>query len=676
LGDFSASGLVPFIPSLILLAVVAIARRSPLVTNWQSALGKRVIVFVLPCVTFYLPVLLDESARPYVRVESVVASGLEWVALFEIASRLKDRLTSRTGTKVAILAVVVWVLQGPVFLALFEGVSAVSGRGFIPLTDLPGALSTSYMSRFSDRYGILSLLSVATLLILAFALGGSKGSPARRGKTPFWQSTHFSGTGGFHDMDMSPSRSHTTRLLCASAFLNGAAFRRKVLQYLEDRSRAVAPEIGMDLRLVAQMCKYAQDREQRFDWLFSGCILVGLVAALIDPTLGLFVLILSAGGVWFAKTWPEHFTFVRSFSKPVFDPDKVAKEFTAHLEPEHLSSLAPAEQNLVVYQGFSPFVGAGTSLGGWSFVVNVTNGKEEAGDKLEALPFTSAELDTHIEQSLDTLGLKGLSQQTMFYVQGSDIRDDRQLLPNSYGRPVATLEAGRAKEYFAQNSSHVRQYKWIRVTDWGNELTTSYFLRCTQRGANLFVEINRYLLTPLAEAYRTVDARGEEDWKKRIGLFAGSLVVGPFRALAAPFLLFGRLQEWIGELFDRKETHRQEFIDEHPLYNYGVAQSFREAVCSGSFLHYFQKLDGDFYSKVLEREILGAIVSFLDEHNIDTSELKERQSTILNSGIIIHGGDVKAESLAVGTGAQAFQISKPQPPAKPRFRRAAAGSAA
>ena len=37
---------------------------------------------------------------------------------------------------------------------------------------------------------------------------------------------------------------------------------------------------------------------------------------------------------------------------------------------------------------------------------------------------------------------------------------------------------------------------------------------------------------------------------------------------------------------------------------------------------------------------------------------KERQTTILNTGVMVQGGDVKAESLAVGAGSQAVNIVK------------------
>jgi hypothetical protein len=240
---------------------------------------------------------------------------------------------------------------------------------------------------------------------------------------------------------------------------------------------------------------------------------------------------------------------------------------------------------------------------------------------------------------------------------------------------VQVIDPERAQSFQSANDRRIRHYKWIRVMDWGNELSSSYFLRCTVRGNNMFVEINRYLLTPLAHQYRQVDALAEESWQKGLGIAILALFVGPLKAAVSPLILLGRMQEYLEELLDKKHKERLKLIDENPLFNYGTGSSLREALSSGQFMHYFQKLDGDFYSKVLEREILAAIVDFLDAHDIDTSELKERQSTILNSGIIIHGGDVKAESLAVGTGAQAVHVSKPEPARKLRIRRETKGAA-
>src|SRR5260370_22645228 len=183
----------------------------------------------------------------------------------------------------------------------------------------------------------------------------------------------------------------------------------------------------------------------------------------------------------------------------------------------------------------------------------------------------------------------------------------------------------------------------------------SMFLRCTLRGNNLFVEMKRFLLTPVAQQYRTVDKIGSPTVTTRITWFIGSMIVGPFYVLYAVFFLFGRVTQKIVNMFGAEDRKVRQEIRNNLLFNYGAEKSLRTTFSSSEFQHYFQKLDTDFYGKVLERQILDSIVGFLDEHHIDTSDIKESKNTILNSGIIVQGGDVKAESLAVGAGAKAIK---------------------
>jgi hypothetical protein len=132
------------------------------------------------------------------------------------------------------------------------------------------------------------------------------------------------------------------------------------------------------------------------------------------------------------------------------------------------------------------------------------------------------------------------------------------------------------------------------------------------------------------------------------GLFAG-----PIMALVSPLWVFSEISRVLEEAFSKEDRQRREAIKKNLLFNYGTVTSLRDALSGGVYGHYFQSMDGDLYSKLLEREILDSLVEFLDAHGIETSDLKERQTTILNTGVMVQGGDVKAESLAVGTGARA-----------------------
>lgn len=453
----------------------------------------------------------------------------------------------------------------------------------------------------------------------------------------------------------SMSKDETTRLLCASAWTSGRGFRKKVLESLEDPHIAAAPEVGVDINLVARVCKHVAQRDSRYDWLF---LLIGAVTLIVilsvNPTLGIILGVAASTVLYLQKSLKERDILQRFFQRGKFDAAAIRERFASPIEP-HLSARFPwQDQNLIVYSGFTPFIGAGINLGGWSFTVNLDKPPEPGLDDdgvRTPLPFEGDQLYAAIDEVLEKLKLERLDIRDLWFVSGAEIRQDSTILPNIYGPPVQKLDTAAAAEYRRSSDSRIRHYQWISIPDWGNELVMSYFLRCAVRGKTLFVEINRFLLTPLAAKCRSVDAMATIDWKEKWAMFVGSVFVGPLSVIRSAFMAIGKFQEGIERLFDSKERARRHQIEHNPLYNYGAQTSVRQSFSTNSFNHYFQKLDGDFYTKVLEHEILDAIVGFLDEHNVDTSELRERRTLILNSGIIVKGGDVTAESLAVGAGA-------------------------
>jgi hypothetical protein len=111
--------------------------------------------------------------------------------------------------------------------------------------------------------------------------------------------------------------------------------------------------------------------------------------------------------------------------------------------------------------------------------------------------------------------------------------------------------------------------------------------------------------------------------------------------------------------------HRE--IARNPRFDYGATTSLRELAQASSYRRYFQWLDRDRFAKILERELLDAIVTFLDAHDIDTSDLEERQAAVLNNGVIVTGGTVSTQSLAVGAQARSSVVDN--------ARRAAASAA-
>jgi hypothetical protein len=244
-----------------------------------------------------------------------------------------------------------------------------------------------------------------------------------------------------------------------------------------------------------------------------------------------------------------------------------------------------------------------------------------------------------------------------YFASGADLRANRTLLPDIHGRPARFLDAAAAAPYLYADDEAVRHYRCYRILDWGGELAYSYYLRCSLRGNTLFVETKKFVLTPLDNVFRTIDDTVPLNGKEWAGTVIGGLVGSPFLLLAAPFRAYGAIIRWF-QGHSNHDKERRQLIDMHPRFNYGTTSSLRQALSSGTYRHYFQKIDSDFFGKALERQILDSLVDFLESRGIDTCELRERQTTIMNSGVIVQGGDVNAESLAVGAGSRAVKKVK------------------
>jgi hypothetical protein len=584
---------------------------------------------------------LDLSQSPLMRLATWLSSGVFWLILYHALRRVS--LNSWARRIVALIAVIFVGI-------LYDGVIALFEMRFLHLNlQRPPFPSMDQMSEaYAGVSGVLSVVFIAFQLWLVSAWQRASG------ETRSYSSNTILAVGskGLH---MSKLTNQSTRLLCASVLLGHGGAREKLLTWLKDPNRAVGLELGVDLRLAAQVARFAEKRNRRGWWIYFGIFCASLLASLITPIAGILGLI-AAGIFWFIRSIEERDSFAPMFSLQSFNPEEIAKQFPADLEADDLSALPLPNQNFFVYGGFSPFVGAGQDFGGWSVVIALDKPASSFGVAATPKPFEIREVYKAIDSGLDSLGVNEVQKTDCFFARGTDVRGSEELLPNIHGRPVRVLDDSVASQYLYADDAKVRQYRCYRIIDWGGELALSYYIRCSRRGSTLFVETKRFLLTPLGESLRVVDNMVDMDASEKFGALMAGLIAGPLCVVASPFWAFSEVMRILRESFGiGEERNRQKAIEKNPLFNYGAVTSLRQALSSGNYGHYFQKMDGDLYNKLFEHEVLDSLVEFLDAHGVDTSDLKERQNTILNNGVIVQGGDVKAESLAVGAGSQAVK---------------------
>lgn len=460
-------------------------------------------------------------------------------------------------------------------------------------------------------------------------------------------------------------RTEATRYLCASAYLSRAFRNRVIKTFIDDKHNALAVCYGIDPVMILKHCLAARRIGRTRDLLLlipAALLLLALLspaiagpgAVVLTPAL-FFIALLAAFCIIAWEQWEIEFHIVRQkFTKKRFEPGALPRDFDMKAEQAFEEVAAAQKSNVMIYAAFSPFVGCGNTIGSWSVPIDVTKGKEEVGGYLPPKSFEVKDLYNEINRTLRTLEFPNCSIEDKVCVSGLDVRGEEKFLPDLMGRPRTSIEPSAIDEYVTHPSSQARHYQAFRLVDWSGELILSVFLRAARTGRNLFVEVTYCLLVPVDETHRRVDSMnpvpGWRDWSRLLMASAGKAaliwLVWPFYMLE---LALHPLQSWLHE---REIRH---MIRENPAFNHGAVTSLREMTCTSNlYRRYFQKLDKEMYMKILESQVLDCVVRFLDERNIDTSELKEAQTRIINSGIIVGGGSsVEANTLAVGHGSTA-----------------------
>jgi hypothetical protein len=446
----------------------------------------------------------------------------------------------------------------------------------------------------------------------------------------------------------------STRYLCAGAHLD-RTFRLGVIESLvEERHRAVEIPVGVDIEAVVRHALLAERRLLGRNLLLLPVFLLGAFYLISFATQDsytrqlsnvMYALWLIAAVIVFFENLAKSST-LRSLRK---GGNGVSYRGTGtSSQPSPLA--CEGEGNLVVYSGFSPFVGAGYEIGGWSFVIRLDSQKQDLGVRLEPIPFKDSELYAHMRSRLEELELKELQIKDKLYVNGQDVREDVRFMPDPMAPPKRKIDRSIVDAFEDDPSQAVRHYMGIHLIQWKGEVVVSCFLRINQQGYHLFVEASYFLLPPVKEDYYSVDALPPDvSARELFGFASSSIISGPVLCAIAPFAIWAKVNEAWRRSAARNAT--EQMIKQNHSFDYGCRSTIRSIAASTNYRRYFQKLDKEMGVKLVARCVLDSLVDFLDGKNVDTSEIKERTSVILNNGVIVSGGSIQAETFTAGQGA-------------------------
>lgn len=448
--------------------------------------------------------------------------------------------------------------------------------------------------------------------------------------------------------------SETTRFLCAGAYLDSSFsdFVRRLV--FEQDYRAVAPSYGIDVELVAKHCFAACRRRTIRNVTIVVLCLISIVVAprnSVESFWFFYLFFGAAVSVYLVDRWYVRLVIIgRRFSRSRFHAKPDAPLVSARVQQRLNEFVKNGQSNLVLYSGFTPFVGAGTLLSGWSFAINLRRGRRYLDKESSPTRCTLGELYSRVISGVQDLEILGLTTEELVFVNGQDARLDSAILAPGSVRPSSALPAEDVARFALNLSTVGRHYHCIRVTDWSGELVLSIFLRMRKISENLFAEVSYFLLGPAKEEFRQCDS------PPRVTSMLEVLTSAIYAAVATPFVAvasflgaLGFVPELVRKHLEADRLKRRARND--ATFDFGAIDSIRQKGSSSNVRRYFQHLDKEMYLKVLERRILDSLVDCLDEHGIETSDLKERQSMILNSGVIVTGS-VNAGTFVGGQGAK------------------------
>ncbi len=439
---------------------------------------------------------------------------------------------------------------------------------------------------------------------------------------------------------------HSINAYIIAALHDGALEPQQIIDRISDRHHAKLPELGIDTEAILQEARIARSRNFFFGLAYLGSAFWILDRFLLYPMVEMEIL-----------TFPD---YVESLLPPLLLVSLIGIIKTVvvnrYIRRNIKNFDAPINlgfsENVIVFGGFSPFAGFGRDLESWSFTIDAsrpTEGEHQPPEKFkqqELLDFISSSIQNNLSSSIES---------DLSFVSGRRIRSLSKLLESRVAMPKSRVSIQDVRFEIGRPDTAWRHYKSVTAPISDGHLALTFFLRSTTVGKNIFIESRCFILGAIKSSYTVLN-----DFPSRTGfgyifrlvrnkvIFSPfSWVIGVIPIYSAALHLFGFMSALIfGDPQDRMKKKDNS-------YNYGHSSSLREDLSSAVYQSYFQSVDKDRIGKTAQYVALNSIVDFLDSKGVSTTEIKERRTQIVNSGVIVSGGVLNAGQLAVGAGATA-----------------------
>ncbi|WP_375769383.1 hypothetical protein NR798_00455 [Archangium gephyra] len=463
------------------------------------------------------------------------------------------------------------------------------------------------------------------------------------------------------------------RMLCGSAYKRGLWSGLALLGALR-RGYWVAPspENNLDLEQISiHACRAVRSTllfsMAALGTLLGQLLLVGFslvaadkslntgpsVFALMGASFGFIVLNLLGAGLVAYEWWYLRWANARRFLSRNFQPGAPVREVGAISGWFRRWVLnMDLSQNVVVFGGYEPFLGSGGKVSGWTLAIE-RKPPQDSMDPGQRISIPVEDFYHAVDEAVDRMQLPHLQTKSLLLVRGWTLKPDGEVLVRAETQPISQLPEEKLWRLgHGDLSSEKRFYRLYRYLDTARDMTLSYYLRFYNVGAVTFVEGSTYLLTSVDESRYGLKPLLRGSRAGRVGM-TGLLTLLLFPLNAYVFVALYNVFRFLARLYTwhREDASQRRAIRDGEQYSYGVARSFRERVASPFYHDYYGVQDLTMYRHAIDDAALGSIKELLREHGVDVSRFEEQATTIINSGIMVSGGQFTATQAVAGSGA-------------------------
>ena len=426
------------------------------------------------------------------------------------------------------------------------------------------------------------------------------------------------------------ARTETTRYLAAAVHLD-RRFRTAVLDAtVRQTHRAVCPSYGVDLSMVARHALVAERRELWRNIVLTTAlgVTIALVAAVWPATdslaLAAVVLLVATVAAVATETWARFDTLGR-FLQWGGRPDDLPVPAGNDAVLEELRQAN--DGNVIVFPTFDPFVGCGTSVGEASFTVPLI-----PAEKQVPRPLRSGEVFNELARSLRKLAQPHMRVDTRLYVNGYNVAQYPDLLPDPRRRPRTHAPQSLLRQMIDRPTGIVRPYLCVEFNSWHGQLVVTTCLRVVALPGVLYVESAAYVLLPLKAEYYDVDRiRARTAGDRMITVAADTARAWLPTLLAAPAQLMAALRDAAdGDRVNREHRRR---VANRVFVDYGTATSIREEASGDALDSHFMTQDVDMYVQIVQQRVADALTEFLEARGFQTDKVKQ-----INNSVNLIGG--------------------------------------